>query len=68
MMGFLVGSSFGEQYTYNMTKAETEQFRLSELCYNMQDDLTIEILNDFCKMSYGDLDSMYGEAIKDVPK
>ena len=57
-------TGYGENYSYNMTQSEKEQFNLSELCYVMQDDLTIEALDDYCKESYDDLDSHYGDKIK----
>lgn len=56
----------GEQYKPNLTKAEWEEYRLTEMCYAMQEDFTIELLEEFCKESYGDLDSLYGEKLVNV--
>ena len=61
---FLTYNSFdanGEKYVYNMTQEEKEQYNLSELCYMMEADFTIEALDEFCRLSYGDLDSVYGD-------
>lgn len=48
---------FGENYIYNMTKNETDQIIISELCYAGVD------LGE-CKLIYGGIDTPYGEAIK----
>ena len=50
-----------EKYVYNMTREEREQSNLMELCYVMKADFTIAALDEFCRMSYGDLDSVYGD-------
>ena len=48
----------GENYTYNMTKEEREEFWLSEICINT----SIKIPN--CAMISGKTNSDYGEAIE----
>ena len=48
---------FGENYVYHLTKNESDQVIISELCYN-------KVAIDECKLLYGGLDTQFGEALK----
>jgi hypothetical protein len=61
----------GENYVYNFTDEEKQEFNLMVLCYG--DALGIELnslsignisLNQFCWERYGGFDTTYGEAKK----
>lgn len=52
-------------YSYNMTKDELDELRLTELCYNLQKtNMAITVLDEFCRQTYGDIDSDYGDKMK----
>jgi len=53
----IIDSVYGEQYTYNMTKNETDQYIISELCYQGVD------IGE-CDLLYGSITKTYGEALK----
>lgn len=64
-VAYVVNTAHAENYTYNMTKDEMDEFKLSEICYNIQKtNMVIAYLDDFCRETYGDLDSDYGDKIK----
>jgi hypothetical protein len=48
---------FGENYVYHLTKNESDQVIISELCYQGVDV-------GECALLYGSLDKNYGEALK----
>lgn len=62
---------FAEEFKYNFTKEETQEFNLMSLCYGFGMNITLdEITTDgipmkqFCSERYGGIDGNYGEAIK----
>lgn len=59
-----INSGFSEQYKANLTTAELEELRLTELCYIMESDFTIQALEEFCDERYGSIDRFYGDKIK----
>lgn len=66
---FICQVTAAEEYNYNMTKEEKKEFNLTNFCYEMDSNYTvgnmdIKGLADFCKLTYGDLDTNYGDKIK----
>lgn len=59
-----LNESFGEKYIPNLTKSEIEEFNIVNLCYGMDGNLTIQTLEEFCNMTYGGIDTTYGDKIK----
>ena len=55
---YIINLVFAENYTYNLTKDEREEYWLSDICLNTE----IKIQN--CEMITGKIDSDYGEKIK----
>jgi hypothetical protein len=56
---------YGEDYKYNFTKDELDEYRLVELCYNLhKSDMAISMLEQFCSERYGKLNTEWGEPIK----
>jgi hypothetical protein len=53
----MIKSAFGENYVYHLTKNESDQVIISELCYN-------KVAIDECKLLYGGMDTQFGEALK----
>ena len=53
----LLNIVYGESYNYNLTKNETNEIIISELCYAGND------IGE-CKFIYGGIDTPYGEPIK----
>jgi hypothetical protein len=55
--GFVLSKAFGENYVYHLTKNESDQVIISELCYSGVD------IGE-CAMLYGSLRNNYGEALR----
>lgn len=62
---YWIDYAFGENYVANLTKDEWDEFRLTELCFELnKSDMAVNILEEFCNERYGDIDSNYGDKIK----
>jgi hypothetical protein len=61
---YIIKDAFGAQYKPNLTGEEWQEYKLTEMCYNMEGSkMTVELLDKFCDERYGSIENLYGDKI-----